>query len=72
MKALLSSLLCFFFVTGQVTYAQSSSINRVQFFNDTSIVNATIATDIGNLLRQKKQAITFRAPLYLRSRMVLK
>lgn len=54
MKPLLSLLLCFFFLTGQAIYAQSSSINRLRFFNDTSIVNATIATDMGKLLRQKK------------------
>jgi hypothetical protein len=53
MKAFLSSLLSWF-LFAQFASAQSASINVERFFSDTSVVKATIVTNLGKLLREKE------------------
>ncbi len=55
MKSFLPAALLFCVLTGQGLYAQSSSIDRVAFFNDTSVINATIIAHTGKLLDHKKK-----------------
>jgi hypothetical protein len=62
MKPFLSALLLFFFSSLQVIYGQSPSIDKVQFFTDTSMFSATITTNMSKLFSQKnKSGYTFPA-----------
>ena len=58
MKASLPALLLFCFLSGDFVYGQSPSIDKVRFFNDTSIVNATISTNLGKVLVAEKAGLT--------------
>jgi hypothetical protein len=53
----------FFFCVSeiQIVNAQSSSIDRVQFFNDTSVINATIIANMGKLFRHNKKGVILPA-----------
>lgn len=53
MKAFLSSILFSCILLCQVIYGQTATIDKVQFFNDTSVLRATISTNMGKLFRQK-------------------
>src|ERR1051326_3133256 len=59
MKSLFSALLFFSLLKCQVIYSQDAiitkSIDKSQFFKDTAILNATITTDLGRILRQKQK-----------------
>jgi len=60
MKRFLSVL--FFLVSSfQVAYSQSPSIDRAQFFNDTSVINATIIANTGKLFGHDRKK-GFRMP----------
>lgn len=61
MKAFLPVLLACILLTSTSVSGQYSTIDKVQFFNDTSILHATISTDLGKLLRQKKTGSQFPA-----------
>ena len=61
MKAFLSAVLLFCFLSIDFIYAQPPSIDKVIFFRDTSILNATISSNLGKLLRQKKTGAQFQA-----------
>jgi len=61
MKASLSALLLFCFLSGDFIYGQSPSIDKVRFFNDTSMLNATISTNLGKVLRERKTGAQLRA-----------
>lgn len=54
MKAYITVILLFFISSLEVIYGQSYPIDKVRFFNDTSVLNASISTNMGKLLRQKK------------------
>jgi hypothetical protein len=59
MKSFLTAIL-FFFSSLQMIYSQPPSIDKVQFFNDTSVFNATITTNMSRLFSQKnKSGYTF-------------
>ena len=69
MKAFLSSILFSCVLLCQVLYGQTATIDKVQFFNDTSILKATISTNMGKLFRQKDKTgnqfqanFTYRLP----------
>ena len=59
MKSLFSALLFFSILKCPIIYGQNAiltkSIDKSQFFKDTAILNATITTDLGRLLRQKQK-----------------
>lgn len=61
MKIFLSAVLSFFFLNCKVLYGQSLLIDKAQFFNDTSVLNATITTNMGKLLREKKAGYQMQA-----------
>jgi hypothetical protein len=62
MKPFLPAILLFCISTGQVIYGQSHSFDKVEFFNDNSIMNATIITNTGKLFgRDKIKGLTFPA-----------
>ena len=56
MKAISYPLLIISFLLCHAAYSQTSSIDKVKFFEDTSIINATITTDMVKLFRQKERA----------------
>src|SRR5271170_5219929 len=55
MKYFLSTLLLFCVSVWQVVFAQTSSIDRVQFLNDTSTLNATIIINAAKLFSRNKR-----------------
>jgi hypothetical protein len=55
MKYFLSTVLLFCVSVWQVVFAQTSSIDRVQFLNDTSTLNATIIINAGKLFSRNKR-----------------
>ncbi len=59
MKTGLSFLFLIFFLPGSLLKAQSFSVDKVQFFNDTSILDATITTNLGKMLGRKKEGEQF-------------
>ena len=59
MKTGLSFLFLIFFLQGSLLKAQSFSVDKVQFFNDTSILDATITTNLGKMLGRKKEGEQF-------------
>lgn len=61
MKIFLSALSCFLFLINGISYSQSSSVDKFQFFNDTSILNATLTTNLAKLLKQKKTGYQLQA-----------
>jgi hypothetical protein len=61
MKSFLSVLLLLCGSAWQVIYAQSSSVDRDQFFNDTSTINATIVANSAKLFRDNKQGVILPA-----------
>ena len=55
-------MLIFFFSAAHFVYGQTAAIDKVQFFNDPSPLNATLVTDMGKLFGQKmKVGIVFPA-----------
>lgn len=61
MKAFLSGLL-FLVSSFQLVYSQPPAIDKVQFFNDTSMLTATITTNMGNLFsKRNRTGFTFPA-----------
>jgi hypothetical protein len=64
---LLSAILLFGVSTWQLIYGQSSSIDRVEFFKDTTIMNATIITNTRKVLgRDRKKGLRFPATITTR------
>ena len=68
MKSLFSALLFFSILKCTIIYGQDAiltkSIDKIQFFKDTAILNATITTNLNHLLRQKqKEGTQFPANL---------
>jgi hypothetical protein len=55
MKAITTSFLFFSLVTSQHVNGQKASIDKVKFFEDTSIINVTITTNLVQLFRQKEK-----------------
>ncbi len=55
MKRISYPLLIISFLLCQIAYSQTSSIDKVKFFEDTSMINATITTDMVKLFRQKEK-----------------
>jgi hypothetical protein len=53
MKLILFSLLFFSFFTAKVVSGQKVSIDKGKFFEDTSVINATIETDMVKVFREK-------------------
>jgi hypothetical protein len=67
MKAFFAALLLFSLTTTGVTYAQKF-VDRVKFFEDTSIINATLKFNMGKLLSKKLQVgLTFPATFSCKS-----
>jgi hypothetical protein len=62
MKLFLSILIFISSLAGRNAYCQKMSFDKVKFFEDTSIINATITTDMVKILRKKdKTAVLFPA-----------
>ena len=59
MKAGLSFLLLTCFLPGSLVKAQSFSVDKHQFFSDTSVLDATITTNMGKMLGRKKEGEQF-------------
>lgn len=55
MKSILYPLLLFSFFSSGMVFGQTTSIDPTKIFEDTSILNVTIKTNIKNLLRYKKK-----------------
>jgi len=60
-KFFLSSVLLFSFSAWQTLYAQTTSVDRAAFFNDTSVLNATILTNTSKLFSHEKKGFTIPA-----------
>jgi hypothetical protein len=56
MKTILYPFLIISFLLCHPAYSQTFSIDKVKFFEDTSIINATITTDLVKLFRHKEKA----------------
>ncbi|MFI5185324.1 MAG: hypothetical protein ACHQF0_01220 [Chitinophagales bacterium] len=54
MKNFFSVLLFFSFLKCQVVYGQDLTIDKTKFFTDTSIINATITTNLTHVFRKKE------------------
>lgn len=64
MKAIITSFAVLSFLTFRTATAQTVGLDKVKFFEDTSIINATIATNMQDLLRHKaKSSVRFPASL---------
>ncbi len=62
MKTFFTALVISFFSTLHFAYGQTAAIDKVQFFNDSSPLNATLVTDMGRLFGQKmKVGVIFPA-----------
>jgi hypothetical protein len=61
MKPFLSAALLFCVSSFQVIYAQTPSIDRSDFLNDTSVINATITTNLNKLLSHGKKGFLMPA-----------
>ena len=59
MKAGLSFLFLIYFLSGSLVNGQSFSVDKVKFFNDTSVLNATITTNLSKMLGRKKEGEQF-------------
>jgi hypothetical protein len=57
MKRFFSLLLLLSVSVWQIAYTQPSHIDRVQFFSDTSTINATIVTNMSKLFKNNKQGV---------------
>src|SRR5947207_2506621 len=55
MKLILISILFYFFSAAQVVIGQKATVDKVRFFSDTSIVNATIVANMGKIISQKSK-----------------
>ena len=55
MKTISYPLLIISFLLCHIAYSQTLSIDKVKFFEDTSIINATITTDLVRLFRHKEK-----------------
>ncbi|CAN5221017.1 hypothetical protein BH11BAC6_BH11BAC6_03780 [soil metagenome] len=53
MKRFLSAVLLFFLSAGQFLFSQATAIDKVQFFKDTSVINATMVANFGKIISQK-------------------
>ena len=53
MKTISYPLLIISFLLCQIAYSQTSSIDKVKFFEDTSMINASITTDMVKIFREK-------------------
>jgi len=61
MKVFLSGLLIVV-SSFQLVYSQPQAVDKVQFFNDTSVLNATIITNMNNIFsKRNKTGYTFPA-----------
>lgn len=56
MKTISYPLLIISFLLCHAAYSQTSSIDKVKFFEDTSMINATITTDMVKLFREREKA----------------
>ena len=61
MKRFLLPLLLLCFSAWQIAVAQPSPVDRVQFFSDTSAINATIITNTNKLFKNNKQGVILPA-----------
>jgi hypothetical protein len=61
MKLILSAVLFFCFLSPETISAQTTSINRKEFFNDTTSLDATIITNTGRLFSNNKQGVIIPA-----------
>src|SRR6185312_15915392 len=59
MKAGLSFLFLIFLLPANTVQAQSFSVDKVQFFSDTSALDATITTNLSKMLGRKKEGEQF-------------
>ena len=63
MKRFLSPLLLLCISAWQIAYPQSSPVNRVKFFTDTSAINATIITNSAKLFKNNKIGVILPATI---------
>lgn len=59
MKAGLSFIFLIYFLSGSLVSGQSFSVDKVRFFNDTSILNVTITTNLSKMFGRKKEGDQF-------------
>src|SRR6185437_6784967 len=59
MKAGLSFLFLIFLLPANTVRAQSFSVDKVQFFSDTSVLDATLTTNLSKMLGRKKEGEQF-------------
>jgi hypothetical protein len=59
MKLFLSAVWLFCITAFQFTYSQAPTIDRVAFFNDTSVLNATLLTNLGKVFSAHKRGVDF-------------
>ena len=59
MRAFLPATVLIWFLSSGIVYAQPPSVDKVGFFSDTSILDATISTNLPKLIRQKKEGFQF-------------
>ena len=55
MRKLLQALPFLFILTSHPAFAQNAMVDKIQFFVDTSIIDATITTNMPDLLRKKQK-----------------
>ncbi len=56
MKLILSIIIIIFSLTCGNGFSQTASFDKVKFFEDTSVINATITTNMGMIFRKKDKA----------------